>query len=64
MRFIYDNSIWNEEACSSYWKKILSYDDWFYVTKISYDIDENEVETNTITLAKWVKIDRETGVYA
>ncbi len=64
VRFIYDNSIWNEEACSSYWKKILAYDDWFYVTKISYDIDENEVETNTITLAKWVKIDRETGVYA
>lgn len=61
VRFIYDNSIWNLDACSSYWKKILSYDDYFYVTKISYDIDENEVETNKITLTKFIKIDRETS---
>lgn len=60
VRLLYDNRIWNIEACSSYWKKILSYDDWFYITAITYDIDEVGVETNTVTLAKWIRIDRET----
>lgn len=62
VRLIYDNSIWNIEACSSYYKKILAEDDWFYVIKAEYDIDENEVETNTLTLCKWIKIDRDTQV--
>ena len=61
VRLLYDNSIWNIEACSSYWKKILHADDWFYVTNISYDIDEVGVETNQVTLAKWIRIDRETA---
>lgn len=61
VRFIYDNSIWNLDACSNYWKKILSYDDYFYVTKIHYEIDENEVEINEITLSKFIKIDRESS---
>lgn len=60
VRLLYDNSIWNVDACSSYWKKLLSYDDWFYITRIEYVIDEVGVETNSITLAKWVKIERET----
>ena len=60
VRFFYDNSIWNIEGCSSYYKKILSYDDYFYVTAITYNIDENEVETNQITLSKWIKIERQT----
>lgn len=62
VRLLYDNSIWNMDACSSYWKKILSYDDWFYITKISHDINEYELETNTLTLTKWLKLDRETQV--
>lgn len=61
VRLIYDNSIWNLDACSNYWKKILSYDDLFYVTKIHYEIDENEVETNEITISKFIKIDRESS---
>lgn len=60
VRLYYDNSIWNIEACSSYYKKLLHMDDWFYVISIGYDIDENEVETNRITLCKWVKIDRDS----
>lgn len=60
VRFIYDNRIWNLDACSNYWKKILAYDDWFYITHIGYEIDENEVETNTLTLTKWIRINRET----
>ncbi len=61
VRLLYDNRIWNLDACSSYWKKILSVDDWFYVTAISYNIDETGAETNQVTLAKWIRIDRETA---
>ena len=61
VRLLYDNMLWNIEACSSYWKKILSLDDWWYITAIKYNIDETEVETNSVTLAKWIRIDRETS---
>ena len=61
VRFLYDNNIWNMEACSSYWKKILSYDDYFYVTAISYNYDEYGNLTNELTLTKWLKIERETS---
>lgn len=60
IRFIYDNKIWNLDACSSYWKKILQYDDYFYITAISYNYDEYGNMTNELTLTKWLKIDRET----
>lgn len=61
IRFLYDNKIWNLEACSSYWKKMLSYDDYFYVTSIVYNYDEYGNMTNELTLTKWLKIDRETS---
>ena len=60
IRFVYDNSIWEQTACSNYWKKILSYDDYFYITHITYHIDEYGNEYNELTLTKWLKIDRET----
>lgn len=59
IRFVYDNSLYVTEACSSYMKKILSMNDWFYVTKISYDIDINGTETDTLVLEKELRIDRE-----
>ena len=61
IRFLYDNSIWNMEACSSYWKKILSYDYYWYVVAISYNYDEYGNLTNELTLTKWLKIERETA---
>lgn len=61
IRFLYDNKIWNLEACSSYWKKMLSYDDMFYVTKIVYNYDEYGNLTNELTLTKWLRIERETA---
>lgn len=61
VRFIYDNELFKVEECSAYMQKILSYNDWFYITKIDYDIDETEAEVNTITLTKFLKIDRETS---
>lgn len=60
VRFIYDNRIWNIEACSSYYRKMLEENDLYYITRISHIIDENEVETNQITLSKWLHINRET----
>ena len=60
IRFIYDNKIWNLDACSSYWKKVLSYNDWWYLTSISYNYDEYGNLTNELTLTKWLKIERET----
>lgn len=60
IRFLYDNKIWKMDACSSYWKKILSYSDLFYVTAITYNYDEYGNLTNELTLAKWLKVDRET----
>ena len=61
VRFIYDNKIWNMDACSSYWKKILQYDDYFIITRIGYEYDEYGNLTNTLTLSKWLKVDRETA---
>ena len=60
VRFIYDNKIWEQTACSNYWKKILSMDDHFYISRISYNIDEYGNEWNELTLTKWLKIERET----
>lgn len=61
IRFLYDNKIWNLDACSSYWKKILSMDDMFYVTAISYNYDEYGNLTNELTLTKWLKIERDSS---
>lgn len=61
IRFIYDNSIWKMDACSSYWKKMLAYDDYFYITAITYNYDEYGNLTNTLTLAKWLKVERDTS---
>lgn len=59
VRLLYDNNLYILEACSNYMKKILSYDDIFYVTKISYEVDETGGEVDTITLAKELDLDRE-----
>lgn len=61
VRLLYDNRIWNIKACSSYWKKILSKSDWWFVTALTYDIDETGAETNQVTLSKFIRIDRETA---
>lgn len=58
VRFIYDNSLYILDACSSYMKKILSYNDWFYITAISYSVS-GDIETNTVTLEKYLRIERD-----
>lgn len=61
IRFIYNNKIWHLEACSNYWKKVLSIDSWWYITALTYNYDEYGNLTNEITLSKWLKIERETA---
>lgn len=61
IRVLYDNSIWNLEECSSYWKKILQLSDYFYIEHITYDIDEVGGEQDTLTLVKYLKVERETS---
>lgn len=60
IRVIYSNRIWEQTPCSSYFKKILGYDDWFYIEKMTWDIDGLGQEVNTLTLTKYLKVDRET----
>ncbi|MBO7733973.1 MAG: hypothetical protein J6S67_15520 [Methanobrevibacter sp.] len=60
VRFIYDNSLYELGECSDYIRYLLNYDNWFYITRISYHIDANETETNEVVLEKYLKIDRET----
>ena len=61
VRLVYDNSVWEQKKCSNYWKKILKEDDNFYITHITYHIDEYGNEWNELTLTKWLKIERETS---
>lgn len=60
IRFLYDNSIFKLEACTNYEKKILSMDDWFYITKIGYEVHEADAEIDSLTLEKFLKTDRES----
>ena len=60
IRCLYDNKLWDQVECSSYWKKILTLDDLFYITRIEYEFDDIGNMVNILTLSKWLKIDRET----
>lgn len=59
VRLIYDNNMIILEECSAYQKKVLAYDDYFYVTRITYDIDAAGGEKDTFVFEKELRIDRE-----
>lgn len=61
VRLVYDNSVWEQKKCSNYWKKILKENSDFYITHVTYHIDEYGNEWNELTLTKWLKIERETS---
>ena len=61
VRLIYDNSLYILDECSAYQKKILSMDDWFYITGLDYNFNDDGVETDVLTLEKYLRIDRETS---
>lgn len=60
VRLLYDNSVYIMQACSEYMKRVLSLDDWFYLTEIQYRVDATGAEVNELTLEKYLHIDRET----
>ena len=59
VRLIYDNNMIILEECSNYQKKILSYDDYFYVTRIDYNVDATGAEVETVVFEKELRVDRE-----
>lgn len=60
VRLLYDNKLLKMEACSNYFKKLVALDDFYYITRIHYTIDQYGDETCELTLSKWLKIERET----
>lgn len=64
VRFIYDNGLYILADCSVYQKMVLEYDDFFYVTKIDYDIDDLGAEVDTVVLEKEIRVyDRDVIEY-
>lgn len=61
IRLLYDNQLFKLDNCSNYFKKLLAYDDWFYITSIQYNIDQDGTEYDEVTLSKWLKTERETA---
>ena len=59
IKFFYDNKIYNLDQCNNYWKKILTLNNDFYVTKMTRSIDKNGNEMGSLTLEKFLRIDRE-----
>lgn len=60
IRLIYTNTLYKIGECSNYYKKLLQHDDWYYIERMTWDIDENGLETNTLTLSKFIRVDRDT----
>lgn len=56
VRFIYDNTLLKLE-CTPYQEYILGMDDWYYITAIDYDSQNGGVDT--VTLEKYLSIDRD-----
>lgn len=64
VRLLYDNKLYILEDCSNYEKKVLSYDDIFYVIEMRYEIDLNGAEVDTIVLSKDIRVfDRDVLAY-
>ncbi len=40
-------------------KKLIALDDWWYVTKLGRQWDRTGMETGTLSLEKFLRIDRE-----
>lgn len=59
IRFIYNSSLYILGACSNYQKKILTLNDYFYITARDTTFS-GEMETNELTLEKHLFIDRES----
>lgn len=56
--FVYNNSVLQFGACSNYTKRVLTENDWFYVTNIERNIDITGVETGVLRLEKFLHTNR------
>ena len=61
IRVIYGNLIHKFGECSNYAKKVLQLNDWYYIESMTRRFDEYGGETDSLTLAKYLKIERETN---
>lgn len=61
IRLLYDDISLEIRECSNYLRKLFTIDNWFYITAIDYSIDNTGLETNTIKLEKYLRIDRESS---
>lgn len=59
IRLMYANRLLELEGCSNYMKKIMSFDDLFYITQIQYSFGAGGSEVNTLRLEKELRVDRE-----
>lgn len=48
------------DACSNYMRKLLTIDDWFYITRITRTIRPDGLRTGELQLEKFIRIERET----
>lgn len=61
IRFIYTNEMLQNMHCSNYMKRILAYDDWYYITSLTRTFDVNGEETDSYTLDKYIRVERDGG---
>lgn len=59
IRLDYDFDEYQLGSCSNYMKKLIALDDWWYVTKLGRQWDRTGMETGTLSLEKFLRIDRE-----
>lgn len=59
VRLVYNLNSYIENECSKYLKKIVQQDDWYFVTKLGRKISKDGLETGSLVLEKYLRIDRE-----
>ena len=48
------------DACSNYMRKLLTIDDWFYITRIKWTVRADGLNLGELQLEKFIRIERET----
>ena len=61
VRFLFTSEALLIDSCSHYQRYLHEYDDWYYITRITYEISDG-AEVNELVLEKYLNIDRETRI--
>lgn len=59
IRFIYNMDMLVNGSCSKYMYKVLTQDDWFYITELTRNINKTGIETDSIKLEKFLRTERD-----